>query len=58
MELMKYITVMPSEDADHNRGHKYPFVVSDLFNGDNQQLLSRFFEDDKQYDSEDEEDSK
>jgi hypothetical protein len=30
--LVDYITVMPSKDAGHNRGHKYPFLSGEIFN--------------------------
>lgn len=32
-ELIDLITVMPEED-EHNRGHKYPFLASEVFNCD------------------------
>ena len=30
-ELIDLITSMPPEDADHARGHKYPFLASQVF---------------------------
>lgn len=30
-QLIDFITVMPEED-EHNRGHKYPFIASEVFN--------------------------
>lgn len=32
--LIDYITKMPEED-DHKKGHKFPFVVNELFSLDN-----------------------
>ena len=42
--LIDYITVMPPEDADHNRGHKYPFISGEIFNCEINQILDKFFE--------------
>mgnify|MGYP006999514768 FL=1 len=30
--LIDYITVMPTKEAGHNRGHKYPFIAGEIFN--------------------------
>ena len=32
-ELINFITIMPEED-EHNRGHKYPFLSSEVFSCD------------------------
>jgi hypothetical protein len=42
--LIDYITVMPKEDAGHNRGHKYPFMAGEIFNCEINQILDKFFE--------------
>lgn len=38
------ITTMPPEDASHDRGHKYPFTTSEIFNCEINSLLEKFFE--------------
>ena len=40
---MEYITVMPAEDAEHKRGHKYPFVSSEIFNCEMVPMIELFF---------------
>ena len=40
--LIDFITVMPSED-EHKRGHKYPYVASEIFNCEIYQVLDMFF---------------
>lgn len=45
---------MPSENDSHERAHKYPFMVGDLFAIDNNGLLDVFFEEERE-DSSDEE---
>ena len=42
--LIDYITVMPTPQDGHNRGHKYPFISGEIFNCEINQLLDRFFE--------------
>jgi hypothetical protein len=34
---------MPPDDADHSRGHKFPFVANEAFSTENQQILECFF---------------
>ncbi len=41
-ELIDFITVMPDED-DQKRGHKFPFLVNEIFSLDNQKLNEKFF---------------
>lgn len=41
-QLIDFITVMPEED-EHNRGHKYPFVASEVFNCDISEVIDMFF---------------
>lgn len=41
-QLVDFITVMPEED-EHNRGHKYPFLSSEVFNCDIPEILDMFF---------------
>jgi hypothetical protein len=52
---------MPEED-DHKKGHKFPFIVNELFSLDNGKINEKFFNDeipddesteDKKYESED-----
>jgi hypothetical protein len=42
--LIDYITVMPSKEDGHNRGHKYPFIAGEIFNCEINQILDKFFE--------------
>lgn len=42
--LIDYITVMPTKDDGHNRGHKYPFIAGEIFNCEINQILDKFFE--------------
>lgn len=41
--LLKYIIEDPSEGVSHKRGHKYPFMVSDILWNDPSALLDVFF---------------
>jgi hypothetical protein len=34
---------MPPEDASQNRGHKFPFIASEIFNCEIHALLDKFF---------------
>ena len=42
--LIDYITVMPTEQDSHDRGHKYPFIAGEIFNCEINQILDKFFE--------------
>jgi len=42
--LIDYITVMPTDEDGHNRGHKYPFISGEIFNLEINQILDKFFE--------------
>ena len=35
---------MPPEDADKDRGHKFPFLASEMFNCEVNAILEKFFE--------------
>lgn len=41
-QLIDYITAMPTED-EHKRGHKFPFLVNEIFSLDNQKINDKFF---------------
>lgn len=41
-QLIDYITEMPTED-EHKRGHKFPFLVNEIFSLDNQKINDKFF---------------
>jgi len=43
-QLIDLITEMPAEDADNNRGHKFPFLASEIFNCELNTVLEKFFE--------------
>ena len=42
--MVDLITVMPPEDASQNRGHKFPFLASEIFNCELNTVLEKFFE--------------
>lgn len=42
--LIDYITVMPTVEDGHDRGHKYPFIAGEIFNCEINQILDKFFE--------------
>jgi len=42
--LIDYITVMPTKEDSHDRGHKYPFISGEIFNCEINQILDKFFE--------------
>jgi hypothetical protein len=42
-ELLNLVTSMPPEDASHERGHKYPFLASEVFNCELSKLNDLFF---------------
>lgn len=42
-ELVDLITQMPPVDATHDRGHKLPFIASELFNCELSKLNDLFF---------------
>lgn len=42
--LIDYITVIPEENDGHDRGHKYPFMASQIFSMEISSLLDHFFE--------------
>jgi len=44
IKLMDYIITMPSEEDTHERKHKYPFMINELFSQDGIYLLNPFFE--------------
>ena len=41
-QLINFITVMPEED-EHKRGHKYPFIASEMFSCDMSDVIDMFF---------------
>jgi hypothetical protein len=47
-KLLDYIIEEPDLDASHNRGHRHPFVVSDILSSDNSSLLDTFFNDEEE----------
>ena len=34
---------MPPEDSTHDRGHKYPFIASEIFNCEISKMIDLFF---------------
>jgi hypothetical protein len=47
-DLLSYIIEMPSESDSHERAHKYPFALGEMFAIDNNSLLDVFFEEEKE----------
>ena len=47
-QLIKYITVEP-EDDDHLKGHKYPYVASELLKNSGDEILDLFVMTDEEY---------
>jgi hypothetical protein len=41
--MLDYIIKMPPEGCTHDRGHKYPFTVSELFACEVSQINDLFF---------------
>ena len=42
-EMLDYIIKMPPAECSHDRGHKYPFTVSELFACEISQINELFF---------------
>ena len=42
-DLLDYIINMPPVDATHDRGHKYPFIASEIFNCELNKVNDLFF---------------
>ena len=53
-KLLEYIIKEPEEGASHNRGHRYPFIVSDILSSDSSALLDTFFADEHEDENEEE----
>ena len=43
-QLIDLITVHPPAEADHNRGHKWPFLAAEIFNFELTPIMDKFFE--------------
>ena len=43
-DLLSYIIQMPTESDSHERAHKHPFALGEMFAIDNNSLLDVFFE--------------
>lgn len=54
LDLLSFVTEMPKEDDSHDRAHRLPFLVGDLFAIDNNGLLDVFFEEEWEDTSDDE----
>lgn len=44
-QLLDFIITMPKEGDTHERAHKLPFLISDIFAQENNSLLDSFFDD-------------
>ncbi|CAI2375846.1 unnamed protein product [Moneuplotes crassus] len=49
-DLLSYILEEPPADASHNRGHKFPFMVSEIFGNSMSKLFGIFFSDEPEED--------
>lgn len=45
--LLEYIIEEPPMDANHKRGHKFPFMVHEILNTDHSPILDWFFNEDE-----------
>lgn len=43
-QLVDLITVLPPADCDHARGHKWPFLASEIFSFELTPIMDKFFE--------------
>ena len=41
--LLVYLLQMPSQDADHDRGHKFPFMANEVCQSDLNNFHEKFF---------------
>lgn len=41
--LIDYITIMPTPEDGHDRGHKYPFLAGEILNCEINEMLDKFF---------------
>lgn len=41
--MLDFIIQMPPEDASHERGHKHPFIASEIFNCELNKINDMFF---------------
>jgi hypothetical protein len=57
-KLIDLITVMPPENCTHLRGHKLPFIASEIFNCEINQILDKFFDTKEEPLSDDEEEKR
>jgi len=48
VRLLDYIIKMPTEEDTHERKHKYPFMINELFSQDGIYLLNPFFEEEQE----------
>lgn len=48
IDLLTYITEMPTEEDSHDRANKFPFLVSDILSQSNSPLLDIFFEEEEE----------
>jgi len=42
-ELVDLMTLMPGEESSHARGHRLPYVASEILATDNGTLIDKFF---------------
>ncbi len=44
LRLLDFVTKMPSEEDSHDRAHRHPFLVNEMFSQEGSSLLDPFFE--------------
>lgn len=54
--LLEFIIVEPDSEANHNRGHKFPFIVSEVLWSDSSEILDIFFKEDQEHEQEQDQD--
>ena len=47
-QMIDYIIKEPNDDSNYNRGHKFPWICSQLFNIENSEILKYFYKTNKE----------
>ena len=57
-QMLDYIIKEPKDEEDHNKGYKFPFVCSKLFNVEETKIMKYFFKTNKELNEEKKENEK
>ena len=57
-QMLDYIIKEPKDEEDHNKGYKFPFICSKLFNVEDTKIMKYFFKTNKELNDEKEETKK